>query len=91
MSAIKCRGFHGPPDSEIYTSEYNGLSILDSRGVTIPLFTGSKTGSGIAKRLKIRLRIRIHLQNHKGASIYDVRTEGGGGVGPKEDVVREVA
>ena len=27
----------------------------------------------------------------KGASIYDVRTEGGGGVNPKEDVVREVA
>ena len=27
----------------------------------------------------------------KGASIYDVRTEGGGGVSPKEDVVREVA
>ena len=26
-----------------------------------------------------------------GASIYDVRTEGGGGVSPKEDVVREVA
>ena len=27
----------------------------------------------------------------KGASIYDVRTKGGGGVSPKEDVVREVA
>ena len=27
----------------------------------------------------------------KGASIYDVCTEGGGGVSPKEDVVREVA
>ena len=27
----------------------------------------------------------------KGASIYDVRTEGGGGVSPKEDVVREDA
>ena len=27
----------------------------------------------------------------KGASIYDVHTEGGGGVSPKEDVVREVA
>ena len=27
----------------------------------------------------------------KGASIYDVRTEGGRGVSPKEDVVREVA
>ena len=26
-----------------------------------------------------------------GASIYDVRTEGGWGVSPKEDVVREVA
>ena len=26
-----------------------------------------------------------------GASIYDVRTEGGGGVSPEEDVVREVA
>ena len=26
-----------------------------------------------------------------GASIYDVRTEGGRGVSPKEDVVREVA
>ena len=26
----------------------------------------------------------------QGASIYDVRTEGGGGVSPKEDVVREV-
>ena len=25
-----------------------------------------------------------------GASIYDVRTEGGRGVSPKEDVVREV-
>ena len=27
----------------------------------------------------------------EGAFIYDVRTEGGGGVSPKEDVVREVA
>ena len=27
----------------------------------------------------------------KGASIYDVRTEGGRGVSPKEDVEREVA
>ena len=27
----------------------------------------------------------------KGASIYDVLTEGGGGVSPKEDVVKEVA
>ena len=27
----------------------------------------------------------------KGASIYDVRTDGGRGVSPKEDVVREVA
>ena len=27
----------------------------------------------------------------KGASIYDVRTEGGRGVSPKGDVVREVA
>ena len=27
----------------------------------------------------------------KGASIYDVLTEGGRGVSPKEDVVREVA
>ena len=27
----------------------------------------------------------------KGASMYDVRTEGGGGFSPKEDVVREVA
>ena len=27
----------------------------------------------------------------KGASIYDVRTKGGRGVSPKEDVVREVA
>ena len=27
----------------------------------------------------------------KGASIYDVRTEGGREVSPKEDVVREVA
>ena len=26
-----------------------------------------------------------------GPSIYDVRTEGGGGVSPKEDVVRKVA
>ena len=29
--------------------------------------------------------------SYKGASMYDVRTEGGGGVSPKEDVVREVA
>ena len=28
---------------------------------------------------------------NQGASIYDVRTEGGGGVSPKEDVVREFA
>ena len=33
----------------------------------------------------------IALSCPKGASIYDVRTEGGGGVSPKEDVVREVA
>ena len=31
------------------------------------------------------------MQSAKGASIYDVRTEGGGGVSPIEDVVREVA
>ena len=30
------------------------------------------------------------MQSAKGASIYDVRTEGGGGVSPIEDVVREV-
>ena len=30
-------------------------------------------------------------ETFKGASIYDVRAEGGGGVGPKEDVLREVA
>ena len=30
-------------------------------------------------------------KSYKGASIYDVRAEGGGGVSPKEDVVREVA
>ena len=29
--------------------------------------------------------------SQKGASIYDVHTEGGRGVSPKEDVVREVA
>ena len=28
---------------------------------------------------------------NKGPTIYDVRTEGGGGVSPKEDVAREVA
>ena len=27
--------------------------------------------------------------SEKGASIYDIRIEGGGGVSPKEDVVRE--
>ena len=31
------------------------------------------------------------IPSHRGASIYDVHTEGGGGVSPKEDVVREVA
>ena len=31
------------------------------------------------------------LISWKGASIYDVRTERGRGVSPKEDVVREVA
>ena len=30
-------------------------------------------------------------QSDKGASIYDIRTEEGRGVSPKEDVVREVA
>ena len=33
----------------------------------------------------------LHCDYPKGASIYDVRTEGGEGVSPKEDVVREVA
>ena len=30
-------------------------------------------------------------KSYKGASIYDVRTKGGGWVSPKEDVVKEVA
>ena len=33
------------------------------RGVTIPLFTGSKSGFRIAKRQKIRLQIHIRAQN----------------------------
>ena len=35
--------------------------------------------------------VKSTIHPHKGASIYDVRTEGGGGVSPKEDEVREVA
>ena len=34
---------------------------------------------------------KLSVDSHKGASIYDVRTEGGEGVSPKEDIVREVA
>ena len=34
---------------------------------------------------------RFKATSAKGASIYDVRTEVGGGVSPKEDIVREVA
>ena len=34
---------------------------------------------------------QIFHRSGLGASIYDVRTEGGRGVSPKEDVVREVA
>ena len=32
----------------------------------------------------------LNFERCKGASIYDVCTEGGGGVSPKEDLVREV-
>ena len=39
---------------------------------------------------KVQLRC-VKLAFALGASIYDVRIEGGGGVSPKEDVVREVA
>ena len=31
------------------------------------------------------------VKKHRGPSIYDVRKQGGGGVRPKEDGVREVA
>ena len=34
---------------------------LGIRGDTIPLFNGSKSGSGIAKRLKIKLQIRNRI------------------------------
>ena len=40
--------------------------ILCVRGVTTPLSTGSKSGFGIAKRLKIRPRIWIQVQSHRG-------------------------
>ena len=38
-----------------------------------------------------RSRLSLEFEFTKGASIYDVRTEGERGVSPKEDVVREVA
>ena len=37
------------------------------------------------------IALMMVMMSYQGASIYDVRTEGGGGVSPKEDVVREVA
>ena len=39
----------------------------------------------------ISLTALRRFEGGRGASIYDVRIEGGGGVCPKEDVVREVA
>ena len=37
-------------------------------GVMIPLCSGSKFGSGIVERLKIRLRIEIQSRNHNTSS-----------------------
>ena len=48
----------------------------------VPHGTGDKTGTNC---IKIGLPGRLIY----GASIFDVRTEGGRGVSPKEDVVRE--
>ena len=47
---------------------------------------GGKISPGVQRHPVLRSTVLF-----KGASIYDVRTEGGGGVSPKEDVVREVA
>ena len=48
-----------------------------ARGVSIPLFNGSKSGFGIAKSLKIRLLIRIQSRNHNTSSgcIKGLRTD----------------
>ena len=43
--------------------------IITSNIIT-PLFKGSKSGSGITKKLKRRLRIRIHGLNHNTSSPY---------------------
>ena len=56
---------------------------------------GRRIGGGAAINKHATIADDAHLLPgctiRKGASIYDVRTEGGRGVSPKEDVVREVA
>ena len=42
-------------------------------GVTIPLSIGSKSGSRIPKKLKIRLRIRFQGRNHITSNLQVVR------------------
>ena len=53
---------------------------MNERGAQKLMREGCKSGERV-----------ILIKLHEGASIYDARTEGGGGVSPKEDVVREVA
>ena len=48
-------------------------SIMGNRGVTIPLFTGSGSGSRITQKLKIRLWTWIQGRNHN-ASNPEVRS-----------------
>ena len=47
-----------------WSQEVKNWMLLSIRGVTIPLFNGSVSGFGIAKRLKILLRIWIKVWNH---------------------------
>ena len=60
-----------------------------SRGSTTPSSPRPKTPPSPARGENSEVSQMSQLVT--GASIYDVLTEGGGGVSPKEDVVREVA
>ena len=52
---------------------------LLSKGITIPRFTWSESGSGITQRLKIRLWFRIHGRNHNTSTAERKREKAGGG------------
>ena len=76
----------------LLTKRISGMQLLSRKYFTQPLHIESnRTNQIVCFAHTLNISGNTSLDLGKGASIYDVRTEGGRGVSPKEDVVREVA